>query len=45
MCFFFNDVISLVFPLESPASILSLVKTFDYTLAVYDGFCNLKQVT
>ncbi|KAB1998323.1 hypothetical protein ES319_D12G080900v1 [Gossypium barbadense] len=29
---------------ESPASILSLVKTFDYTLAVYKGFCNLKQV-
>ncbi|MBA0772211.1 hypothetical protein Gotri_007627 [Gossypium trilobum] len=29
---------------ESPASILSLVKTFDYTLAVYEGFCNLKQV-
>nr|KJB48947.1 hypothetical protein B456_008G094600 [Gossypium raimondii] len=29
---------------ESPASILSLVKTFDYTLGVYEGFCNLKQV-
>ncbi|KAE8709941.1 Kinase protein with adenine nucleotide alpha hydrolases-like domain, putative isoform 5 [Hibiscus syriacus] len=29
---------------ESPASILSLVKQFDYTLAVYEGFCNLKQV-
>ncbi|XP_038997878.1 probable receptor-like serine/threonine-protein kinase At5g57670 isoform X2 [Hibiscus syriacus] len=29
---------------ESPASILSLVKQFDFTLAVYEGFCNLKQV-
>ncbi|GMI67590.1 hypothetical protein like AT5G63940 [Hibiscus trionum] len=29
---------------ESPASILSLVKQFDYTLSVYEGFCNLKQV-
>lgn len=29
---------------ESTASILSLVKTFDSILAVYEGFCNLKQV-
>ncbi|KAE8691201.1 Kinase protein with adenine nucleotide alpha hydrolases-like domain, putative isoform 5 [Hibiscus syriacus] len=29
---------------ESPGSVLSLVKQFDYTLAVYEGFCNLKQV-
>lgn len=29
---------------ESTASILSLVKTFDSMLAVYEGFCNLKQV-
>ncbi|OMO56044.1 hypothetical protein COLO4_35819 [Corchorus olitorius] len=29
---------------ESPASILSLVKTFDSILAVYEGFCHLKQV-
>jgi len=26
------------------ASLLSLVKTFDSLLAVYEGFCNLKQV-
>jgi hypothetical protein len=25
-------------------SVLSLVKTFDSLLAVYEGFCNLKQV-
>ena len=24
--------------------LLSLVKTFDFTLAVYEGFCYLKQV-
>ncbi|KAE8701090.1 Kinase protein with adenine nucleotide alpha hydrolases-like domain, putative isoform 5 [Hibiscus syriacus] len=30
---------------ESPVSILSLVKQFDYTLAVYEGFCNLKQAS
>lgn len=29
---------------ESTGSILSLVKTFDSVLAVYEGFCNLKQV-
>ncbi|KAK8673716.1 hypothetical protein V6N13_112033 [Hibiscus sabdariffa] len=29
---------------ESPGSVLSLVKQFDYTLSVYEGFCNLKQV-
>ena len=26
------------------SSLLSLVKAFDSVLAVYDGFCNLKQV-
>ncbi|KAK6259171.1 hypothetical protein SCA6_013645, partial [Theobroma cacao] len=31
-------------PTESTASILSLVKTFDSILAVYEGFCNLKQL-
>ncbi|XWS44668.1 hypothetical protein CRYUN_Cryun15aG0067500 [Craigia yunnanensis] len=45
----FNGIIFLVkfsFPIsaESTASILSLVKTFDSVLAVYEGFCNLKQV-
>ncbi|XP_014523293.1 receptor-like kinase LIP2 isoform X1 [Vigna radiata var. radiata] len=29
---------------EGTASLLSLVKTFDSVLAVYEGFCNLKQV-
>ncbi|KAL5755407.1 hypothetical protein ACOSP7_023627 [Xanthoceras sorbifolium] len=29
---------------ESTGSLLSLVKTFDSMLAVYEGFCNLKQV-
>lgn len=29
---------------ESTGSLLSLVKTFDSVLAVYEGFCNLKQV-
>lgn len=29
---------------EGAASLLSLVKTFDSVLAVYEGFCNLKQV-
>ena len=27
------------------SSLLSLVKTFDSVLDVYEGFCNLKQVT
>lgn len=27
------------------SSLLSLVKAFDSVLAVYEGFCNLKQVT
>lgn len=26
------------------STLLSLVKTFDSTLAVYEGFCHLKQV-
>ena len=30
---------------EGTASLLSLVKTFDSVLAVYEGFCNLKQVS
>lgn len=34
-----------VFFAESTGSLLSLVKTFDSMLAVYEGFCNLKQVT
>lgn len=29
---------------EGTSSLLSLVKTFDSVLAVYEGFCNLKQV-
>ncbi|KAK7350905.1 hypothetical protein VNO77_09948 [Canavalia gladiata] len=29
---------------EDTATLLSLVKTFDSVLAVYEGFCNLKQV-
>ncbi|KAK9230135.1 hypothetical protein WN944_023102 [Citrus x changshan-huyou] len=29
---------------ESTGSLLSLVKTFDSMLSVYEGFCNLKQV-
>lgn len=29
---------------DGTASLLSLVKTFDSMLAVYEGFCNLKQV-
>ncbi|KAJ0041163.1 hypothetical protein Pint_27410 [Pistacia integerrima] len=29
---------------ESTGSLISLVKTFDSMLAVYEGFCNLKQV-
>ncbi|XP_062093561.1 protein kinase STUNTED-like [Humulus lupulus] len=29
---------------EGPSSLLSLVKTFDSVLSVYEGFCNLKQV-
>jgi len=29
---------------EGTASLLSLVKTFDSVLSVYDGFCSLKQV-
>ncbi|KAF2291331.1 hypothetical protein GH714_022921 [Hevea brasiliensis] len=29
---------------EGKSSLLSLVKTFDSVLAVYEGFCNLKQV-
>ncbi|KAG1369949.1 Proline-rich receptor-like protein kinase PERK8 [Cocos nucifera] len=29
---------------NSPASLLSLVKAFDSVLAVYEGFCNLKQI-
>jgi hypothetical protein len=28
---------------EGTSSLLSLVKTFDSVLAVYEGFCNLKQ--
>lgn len=30
--------------IEGTSSLLSLVKTFDSILAVYEGFCNLKQV-
>jgi hypothetical protein len=30
---------------ESTASLLSLVKTFNSMLSVYEGFCNLKQVS
>ncbi|KAK9292146.1 hypothetical protein L1049_020105 [Liquidambar formosana] len=30
---------------ERQSSLLSLVKTFDSMLAVYEGFCNLKQAT
>ena len=29
---------------DGKSSLLSLVKTFDSVLAVYEGFCNLKQV-
>ncbi|XP_038989440.1 probable receptor-like serine/threonine-protein kinase At5g57670 isoform X1 [Phoenix dactylifera] len=29
---------------NSPSSLLSLVKAFDSMLAVYEGFCNLKQI-
>lgn len=29
---------------EGKSSLLSLVKAFDSVLAVYEGFCNLKQV-
>ncbi|XP_038712574.1 serine/threonine-protein kinase PBS1-like isoform X2 [Tripterygium wilfordii] len=29
---------------EGPSSLLSLVKTFDSVLSVYEGFCSLKQV-
>lgn len=29
---------------DGKSSLLSLVKTFDSILAVYEGFCNLKQV-
>nr|XP_010930690.1 probable receptor-like serine/threonine-protein kinase At5g57670 [Elaeis guineensis] len=29
---------------NSPSSLLSLVKAFDSVLAVYEGFCNLKQI-
>src|ERR1044071_8572244 len=30
---------------DGESSLLSLVKAFDSILAVYEGFCNLKQVT
>lgn len=29
---------------DGKSSLLSLVKSFDSVLAVYEGFCNLKQV-
>lgn len=29
---------------DGKSSLFSLVKAFDSVLAVYDGFCNLKQV-
>lgn len=29
---------------DGKSSLLSLVKAFDSVLAVYEGFCNLKQV-
>jgi hypothetical protein len=29
---------------EGTSSLLSLMKTLDLVLAVYEGFCNLKQV-
>ncbi|XP_050235442.1 protein kinase STUNTED-like [Mercurialis annua] len=35
-----NDIVDR----EGKSSLLSLVKTFDSVLAVYEGFCNLKQV-
>lgn len=34
----------LDFPTEGTSSLISLVKTFDSVLSVYEGFCNLKQV-
>lgn len=30
---------------DGKSSLLSLVKAFDSVLAVYEGFCNLKQVS
>jgi hypothetical protein len=29
---------------DGKSSLLSLVKAFDFVLAAYEGFCNLKQV-
>lgn len=34
----------VLYSVESTGSLLSLVKTFDSMLSVYEGFCNLKQV-
>lgn len=31
-------------PFEKPSSLISIVKDFDNVLAVYEGFCNLKQI-
>lgn len=44
--FLFNGELEFSFVIspESTASILSLVKTYDSILTVYEGFCNLKQV-
>jgi hypothetical protein len=37
-------VLRSVLTVEGTASLLSMVKTFDSVLSVYEGFCNLKQV-
>lgn len=37
-------VLRFVLTVEDTASLLSMVKTFDSVLSVYEGFCNLKQV-
>ena len=37
-------VIAEIVDRDGKSSLLSLVKAFDSVLAVYDGFCNLKQV-
>lgn len=39
-----RDIFYFFLCVEGTSSLLSLVKTLDSVLAVYEGFCNLKQV-